>query len=92
MHALESRIVSLSRAVRLPVLAALSWAGTSFGAPLIVNSPFSSNGAKGAGVSGPAEAYELAGSTVEGSLVTVCIFERQKKHSEWIAVGAESDG
>jgi hypothetical protein len=92
MRPLESRSVLLFRAVRLPVLAALSWVGTSFGAPLIVNSPFSSTGASHAGVAGPAEAYELSGSTVQGDQVTVCIFERQKKHSEWIPVGADADG
>ena len=41
---------------------------------------------------GPAESFELAGSSVQGSDVTVCIFERQKKHSVWIPVGGDVDG
>jgi hypothetical protein len=40
----------------------------------------------------PAEAYELAGSSVQGSAVSVCVFERQKKRSQWIPVGGDVDG
>jgi hypothetical protein len=88
----ESLMVSLIRTLRLPALAALSCVGTALGQPLIVNSPFSSVGSQGVGAAGPAEAYELAGSTVAGPDVTVCIFERQKKRSAWIPVGGDEDG
>jgi hypothetical protein len=60
---------------------------------LVANSPFAPVGAPaGSAANAPAEAFELAGSTVQGSQVTVCIFERKKKHSEWIPVGGESNG
>src|SRR5580658_4593640 len=53
-------------------------------------SPFAPTGAAAAGVAAPAEAYELAGSSVEGSTVLVCIYDRQAKHTEWIPVGGFS--
>jgi hypothetical protein len=45
-----------------------------------------------AGFAGSPETFELAGSSAQGSQISVCIFERQKKHSVWIPVGGESDG
>jgi hypothetical protein len=85
---------ALVRCLRLSALAALGCAGTLFGqTALVANSPFAPVGAAAESVANaPAEAFELAGSTVQGSQVTVCIFERKKKHSEWIPVGGESDG
>jgi hypothetical protein len=60
---------------------------------LVANSPFAPRGSASLGAaSAPAEAYELAGSTVEGSEVSVCIFERQAKHTRWIPVGGDVDG
>ena len=60
---------------------------------LVANSPFAPKGSASLGAAGaPAEAYELAGSTVEGSDVSVCIFERQAKHTRWIPVGGDVDG
>jgi hypothetical protein len=84
----------LVRSLRVPALAALGCAGAAYGqTALVVNSPFApAGGAPGAAAGAPAEAYELSGSTAQGSQVTVCIFERQKKRSEWIPVGGEMDG
>jgi hypothetical protein len=62
---------------------------------LLGNSPFAPNGtveATASGKAAPAEDYELSGSTAEGSEISVCIFERQAKRSEWIPVGGESNG
>ena len=60
---------------------------------LVANSPFAPRGSASLGASGaPAEAYELAGSDVEGSGASVCIFERQAKHTRWIPVGGDVDG
>ena len=77
-----------------PMIAALGCAGTSFGqTALVASSPFAPVGAPaGSAEKAPAEAFELAGSSVQGSQVTVCIFERQKKHSSWIPVGGDADG
>ena len=90
----DSIALALVRCLRLPALAALGCAGTLFGqTALVANSPFAPVGTPaGSAASAPAEAFELAGSTVQGSQVTVCIFERKKKHSEWIPVGGESNG
>jgi len=76
------------------VLAALGCAGPSFGqTALVAASPFAPAGAPaGSAEKAPAADFELAGSSVQGSQVTVCIFERQKKHSAWIPVGGEADG
>ncbi len=78
----------------LTLLAALAFAAASFGqTALVASSPFAPAGTPaGAKAGGPPEDYELAGSSVQGSQVTICILERQKKHSEWIAVGGDSSG
>jgi hypothetical protein len=71
----------------------LACLGTSFGqSTLVANSPFAPSGAVASAANAPAEAYELAGSSVQGSDISVCIFERQKKHSEWIPIGGDADG
>jgi hypothetical protein len=62
------------------------------GNTLVGESPFAPPGATAAQAGGPPESFELAGSSVQGSNVTVCIFERQKKHSVWIPVGGDVDG
>lgn len=61
---------------------------------LVADSPFSPSGtaSAAAGASAPAEAYELAGSSVQGNTVVVCIFDRQAKHSAWIGVGETAGG
>jgi hypothetical protein len=90
----DSIAMALVRRLRLPALAALGCAGSLYGqTALIADSPFAPVGASaGSAASAPAEAFELAGSTAQGSQVTVCIFERKNKHSEWIPVGGESNG
>ncbi len=84
-----------AKAARLSfgVLAALASAAVAFGqAALVGRSPFTPAGGAVGGAGAPAEAYELAGSTVQGDDVTVCIFEREAKHSRWIPVGGIADG
>jgi hypothetical protein len=93
MSKTEYRIAAAFRLLRTPALAALWSAAAAFGqVALVGNSPFMPSGGTAAGASGPLEAYELAGSSVQGSSVTVCIFERQAKRSQWIPVGGISDG
>ncbi len=78
--------------LRVAALVAVGFAASAFGETLVGNSPFAAAG-KGAGsAGGPAEAYELAGSTSQGSQVSVCIFERQNRRSRWIDVGETVDG
>jgi hypothetical protein len=90
MRKFEPMIPSLVRRLGLAAVAAAGLAAPGSAQTLVGDSPFAAHsGAPGAG---PAEAYELAGSMAEGSQVTVCIFERQKRHSEWIPVGETSDG
>jgi hypothetical protein len=87
------RIVGHVRSLRLPALAVLACAGTLFGqSTLVTDSPFAPIGSATAAGNAPAESYELAGSSEQGSAVSVCIFERQKKHSQWIPVGGDLDG
>jgi hypothetical protein len=57
---------------------------------LVANSPFAPAGSAAGAAAAPAQAYELAGSSVQGSTVLVCIYDRQAKHSEWIPVGGVS--
>lgn len=84
---------SLLRGLLIPAVGALGIAGSGFGqSSLVANSPFSPSGAASRGAGAPAEAYELAGSSIEGSDMSVCIFERQAKHSQWIPVGGDVDG
>jgi hypothetical protein len=92
MQKFEAMTPLLLRRLRVPALLAFGFIASAFGETLVGNSPFASAG-KGAGsAGGPAEAYELAGSTSQGSQVSVCIFERQNKRSRWIDVGETVDG
>ena len=91
MRNFEPMIARLMWRFVVPVLAASGFIAPGLGQTLVGNSPFAAQG-RAAFAAGPAEAYELAGAATEGSQVTVCIYERQKKHSEWIAVGETSDG
>ena len=78
---------------RLAARGLLGSAAAAFGqAPLVGNSPFMPSGGGGGGGAAAGEAYELAGSSVQGSDVSVCIYERQAKHSQWIPVGGIADG
>ncbi|HEY5079815.1 MAG TPA: hypothetical protein VII43_08205 [Opitutaceae bacterium] len=75
----------------LPAMAFAACAGLASGqTTLVAASPFAPAGAASAAAGAPAQAYELAGSSVQGSDVLVCIFDRQAKHSEWIPVGGVS--
>jgi hypothetical protein len=77
----------------LPAFVVLGCTGTCFAqGTLVADSPFAPAGAVSTAANGHAEAYELAGSTVQGADISVCIFERQKKHSQWIPVGGDVDG
>ncbi|HXQ80996.1 MAG TPA: hypothetical protein VN775_06780 [Opitutaceae bacterium] len=81
------------RRLSVPVLAVFGSAVAAFGqGTLVGNSPFMPTGSAAGAGAGPGEAYELAGSSVQGSEVSVCIYERQAKHSQWIPVGGLSDG
>jgi hypothetical protein len=89
----ETFIRALIRRLLLPAGAALGLASVGLGqTALVSNSPFAPSGSAGSGATGTPEAYELAGSSVVGSEVSVCIFERQAKHTEWIPVGGISNG
>jgi hypothetical protein len=93
MNLCTERFDSLLRGLRLAVMAAMGCAGTLFAqSTLVTESPFAPAGAMAGVASAPAEAYELAGSSVQGGEISVCIFERQKKHSQWIPVGGDVDG
>lgn len=77
----------------MAALASAAGAAAGFGqVTLVGNSPFAP--AAGSGAAGPAqaEAIELSGSSVQGSDVSVCIYERQAKRSQWIPVGGVCDG
>lgn len=86
------RVAGSIGCLRLSALALFGCAAAFGQASLVGNSPFMPSGGVAAAASGPGEAYELAGSSVEGSNVSVCIFERQAKHSQWIPVGGIADG
>lgn len=74
--------------LRIAVLAALGALAPAFGqASLVANSPFGAAAGAGGSAAAPAQAYELAGASVVGRDVLVCIVDRQAKHSEWIPVG-----
>ncbi len=78
-------------AAALALAAAL---GTASGqTSLVVASPFAPPGGQGgaAGAASP-ESYELAGSSVQGTDVLVCIYDRQAKRCEWIPVGGVANG
>jgi hypothetical protein len=79
--------------LQAPAFVILGCIGTMYGqSTLVADSPFAPAGAVATAANTPGEAYELAGSTVQGTDVSVCIFERQKKHSRWIPVGGDVDG
>ena len=84
---------SLVRSLCIPALALVACTvSMRAGGTLVGESPFAPAGASAAQAGGTQESFELAGSSVQGSNVTVCIFERQKKHSVWIPVGGDVDG
>lgn len=79
----------------LAVLAAAVVGGVVTGraqTTLVGNSPFAPSGMGAAGAAAAPQDFELAGSTSEGSAVTVCVYERRTKHSQWIPVGGIGDG
>jgi hypothetical protein len=83
----------LVRRLLLPAVALLGCAGTSHGqSVLAANSPFGQAIGTAGAAKAPAEDYELEGSSSQGADVTVCIFERQAKHSQWIPIGGDVDG
>jgi hypothetical protein len=86
------RVPGTTGCLRLCALALFGCVAAFGQGSLVGNSPFMPSGGAAAAASGPGEAYELAGSSVEGSNVSVCIFERQAKHSQWIPVGGIADG
>ena len=89
----NAHISRLGRSLCIAALALLGCAASMrAGSTLVGESPFAPQGATTAQAGGPPESFELAGSSVQGSNVTVCIFERQKKHSVWIPVGGDVDG
>ncbi len=93
MNITEIQLPTQARRLGLGALAALASAAVALGqAALVGRSPFAPVGGASGGIGAPAEAYELAGSTVQGADVTVCIFERAAKHSRWIPVGGIADG
>jgi len=60
---------------------------------LVANSPFApASGALTPAAALAAQDYELTGSTAEGSTVTVCVYTRQTRRSQWIPVGGIIDG
>ena len=92
MTPFEHPIPRLVRRVLIPALSALGCAGLLSGqTALVANSPFAPSSVVGAAAA-PAEAYQLAGASVQGSDTTVCIYAQQTKRSQWIPVGGESDG
>jgi hypothetical protein len=92
MQNFEAMIPLLLRRLRVPVLVVSGLAASAFGQTLVNNSPFAAIAGSPGSAPARAEAYELAGSTSLGSQVSVCIFERQNKRSEWITVGETVDG
>jgi hypothetical protein len=90
----HSLFCALARCLRVPALAVLGCAGAAFAqTALVTNSPFAPAGGGDATQAKSApEAFELAGSSVQGTDVAVCIFEREKKHSLWIPVGGDLNG
>ena len=93
IHAKTPRL-GLVGLLRLPAMAALGiLAPLSAETALVSNSPFSPAGTAGVvGAAASNEAYELAGTSIQGSSVSVCIYEKQAKRSQWIPVGGDMDG
>jgi hypothetical protein len=92
MQTFEAMFPVMLRKLRIPALAALGLVASASGQTLVANSPFAAAGGGSGSAGARAEAYELAGSTSQDSQVSVCIFDRQNKRSEWIAVGDTIDG
>jgi hypothetical protein len=91
MTLLKSPPPAWARRLVASALALSACAGIACGqTTLVASSPFAPAGSSAAAGGPPAEAYDLAGSSIEGSTVLVCIFDRQAKHSEWIPVGGVS--
>src|ERR1700679_2769115 len=93
IHAKTPRL-GLVGLLRLPAMAALGiLAPLSAETALVSNSPFSPAGTAGVvGAAASNEAYELAGTSIQGSSVSVCIYEKRAKRSQWIPVGGDMDG
>jgi hypothetical protein len=81
-----------SRLIKAIALAAAGAVAGAFGqtAVLVGDSPFAPAGGAAAKAASSAQAYELAGSSVQGRDVLVCIFDRGAKRSNWIPVGGTS--
>ena len=93
MHPTAPSSPPFARTVLVALAAAAGVAGTALAqTTLVANSPFAPSGVAAGSLAGPAQDFELAGSTSEGSSVTVCIYERQAKRSQWIPVGGITDG
>ena len=91
MPKFESPLPGWVRRLVAPALALAASAAMALGqTTLVANSPFAPAGAAGAASGAPSETYELAGSSVVGADILVCIFDKQAKHSEWIPVGGIS--
>jgi hypothetical protein len=90
----KTPLSGLTGLLRLPAVAMLGiLAPLSAETALVSNSPFSPTGTVGvAGAAASNEAYELAGTSIQGSSVSVCIFEKQAQRSQWIPVGGDMDG
>jgi hypothetical protein len=90
----KTPILGLIGLLRLSAVAALGiLAPLSAETALVSNSPFSPTGTAGvAGAAASNEAYELAGTSIQGPSVSVCIYEKQAKRSQWIPVGGDMDG
>lgn len=97
MHCVSvtSRMVSFRFKVIAGVTAA-AWlaAGSSLRAEsrLALNSPFAPASGLASGSAAPTSGYELEGTMVLGSDISLCLYEVQTKRSHWIAVGESSDG
>lgn len=92
MSKTETRISGMARRL-YAAFALFGCAATAFGQGMLAgNSPFMPSAGAGGTGAAPGEAYELAGSSVQGSNVMVCVYERQAKRSQWIPVGGISDG
>jgi hypothetical protein len=93
MNPRGSSFLLVGRSLRVMALAALGCAGSSFGqTALVANSPFAASGTAASSAGTAGQDFELAGSSRTGTEVSVCIFERQAKHTEWIPVGGTTDG
>jgi hypothetical protein len=78
--------------LRAVALAAAGAFVSAFGqtTALVADSPFAPARGGPGGAAAETQAYELAGSSVQGRDVLVCIFDRGAKRSSWIPVGGTS--